>query len=305
MRTLLCLALLAAACDPARRPDESVRAQPLPPAEGYRPLVGTVDAFRARCTADRDAGMAKITELKAKKRGAVETLQLLDEATTLLNDAGGRVVVADNSHPEEAMRKAGQECQQVIDKAGDGDLARPPGVRRDRGDRPLRARRGDATLRPQHAARFPPRGCRQGRGDADEDQGAQRRADQDQHRVRPEHPRRRALDPGDAGAAGGLAGRLREGPRRREDHHQLSRLRALHDLREGQRGAREVFGASIGSGRIRRTWRCSSAWSKGATSGEAAGLSDVRGLRDGDADDRPAPRQRSSSPGLPRRASRG
>src|ERR1044072_9034212 len=100
MRTFFLIALCAAACTQNRRPDAQMHAAELPPADGWKPLSGTVAEFNARCIADRDAARAKIAELKARQPDPIDTLTLYDDANILLDDAGGRAAIADNSHPD-------------------------------------------------------------------------------------------------------------------------------------------------------------------------------------------------------------
>src|SRR3954470_1201759 len=118
MRTFFLIALCAAACTQNRRPDAQMHAAEVPSADGWKPLVGSVEEFKTRCIADRDAAKAKIAELKARQHDPIATLTLYDDANVLLDDAGGRAAIADNSHPDPEMRKAGQDCEQLIDKAG-------------------------------------------------------------------------------------------------------------------------------------------------------------------------------------------
>jgi thimet oligopeptidase len=119
----LCATALLAGCAStplATAPTAAVdRATPLPPPDGEKPLLGTPAELRATCTQAVADANALIQRLKAMPapRGTLAALSLYDDANERLDDTGGMAAIAENSHPEAAMREAAQACEQQLDQA--------------------------------------------------------------------------------------------------------------------------------------------------------------------------------------------
>jgi thimet oligopeptidase len=118
---LLTTALLLLGCASTTPPPgvTSPTARPLPPPDGAQPLLGTPAELTATCERAVTDANALITRLKALT-APVDTrtaLTLYDDANQRLDDTSGMANIADNSHPEAAMRTVAQGCQQKLDQA--------------------------------------------------------------------------------------------------------------------------------------------------------------------------------------------
>jgi thimet oligopeptidase len=118
---LLCAVALVAGCasTPTAPVASEVRAQPMPPPDGAKPLLGTAAELTSTCEKAMADASALITRLKAMPapRDTVAALTLYDDANQRLDDTSGMAAIADNSHPDEAMRTAAQECEKKLDQA--------------------------------------------------------------------------------------------------------------------------------------------------------------------------------------------
>jgi thimet oligopeptidase len=94
-------------------------ARPLPPPEGATPLLGTPAELTAICekaVADANTLIARLKAMPAPLETRT-ALTLYDDANQRLDDTAGMANIADNSHPEAAMRAAAQACEQKLDQA--------------------------------------------------------------------------------------------------------------------------------------------------------------------------------------------
>ncbi len=85
---------------------------------GGRALTVTAAQFRDSCLQDIQKAREAIARFKAlpAPRDTVAALEVYDEAIALLNDASGRSAIATNSHPDEAVRNASQDCDTEVQK---------------------------------------------------------------------------------------------------------------------------------------------------------------------------------------------
>jgi thimet oligopeptidase len=94
---------------------------PRPTAElelsGAQAITGSLDAFVARSRADLERARDAVARLKSAPAAApvLQRLADYDDAMAALSDASARASVARNAHPDEAMRKAAETCEQEID----------------------------------------------------------------------------------------------------------------------------------------------------------------------------------------------
>jgi thimet oligopeptidase len=88
-------------------------------ADASRHLTGTVAQFQESCRQDIQKGRELFSRFKAlpAPRDTGTALALYDDALALLADTAGRSSVATNSHPDEALRNAAQDCEQQVAKA--------------------------------------------------------------------------------------------------------------------------------------------------------------------------------------------
>ncbi|HYH98025.1 M3 family metallopeptidase [Hyalangium sp.] len=114
----------------ANAPDSQATSQAAPaPAAPHRPaplspdaarhLTGSVAGFRDSCRQDiqkAQEGIARFKALPAPRETAA-ALEVFDDAVVLLANTAGRSSIATNSHPDEAMRTASQECESQAEKA--------------------------------------------------------------------------------------------------------------------------------------------------------------------------------------------
>ncbi len=171
-------ALAGCASSTANTPAPSATAQATPApvaapapaplvADAARHLTGTIAQYQESCQQDIQQGRELLARFKAlpAPRDTVAALTLYDDGLALLADTGGRAAVATNSHPDEAMRAAAQDCEQ---RGGQGDHRADPGPRHlRRALASLDVSQQDAATRhyvSQDAARLPPRRRGQGRG---------------------------------------------------------------------------------------------------------------------------------------------
>jgi thimet oligopeptidase len=89
-------------------------------ADAARHLTGTVAQLQESCRQDLQQARELIARFKAlpAPRDTRSALELYDDALALLADTAGRAAIATNSHPDEAMRTAAQDCEQEVDKTG-------------------------------------------------------------------------------------------------------------------------------------------------------------------------------------------
>ncbi|HXN80885.1 MAG TPA: M3 family metallopeptidase [Myxococcales bacterium] len=86
-------------------------------ASGARAITGSLDAFVARSRADLARARDAVARLKSAPAAApaLQRLADYDDAMAALSDASARASVARNAHPDEAMRKAAETCEQEVD----------------------------------------------------------------------------------------------------------------------------------------------------------------------------------------------
>ncbi|MDY7231801.1 M3 family metallopeptidase [Hyalangium rubrum] len=108
----------------APAPQAAAQASPSPAApaplgvDAARHLTGTVAQFQESCRQDiqkAQEGFARFKALPAPRDTAV-ALGLYDDASALLADTAGRSAIATNSHPDEALRRAAEDCEQQVAK---------------------------------------------------------------------------------------------------------------------------------------------------------------------------------------------
>ena len=77
-------------------------------------LAGAADAFLASCRADLEETKKRIAAIKASPspRDAMATLQAFDTALLVGGDTEARAGLAEQTHPDKAMRDAAQVCEQ-------------------------------------------------------------------------------------------------------------------------------------------------------------------------------------------------
>ncbi len=77
-------------------------------------LAGTPEAFLTSCRADLDSTRSQLAEWKAVKgpRDPYATLQAFDTAVLTVSDAQARAGLAEQVHPDKALRDAAQTCEQ-------------------------------------------------------------------------------------------------------------------------------------------------------------------------------------------------
>ncbi|HLL81483.1 MAG TPA: M3 family metallopeptidase, partial [Longimicrobium sp.] len=105
-----------AAAQPAPAPAPAAAAIPEP--EGSRAITGTVEEFTEACRANLAQARDSATRMRALPKGTppADVLALYDEVQSGLVRADGRAGVARNAHPDAAMRKAAEACEQDVDK---------------------------------------------------------------------------------------------------------------------------------------------------------------------------------------------
>ena len=121
----LAAALLIAGCASTTPPPATpAAAKPMPPPDGEKPLLGTAAELSATCDQAISDSAGLIARLKAMPtpRNSRDALTLYDDANQRVDDSGGMASIADNSHPDAAMRAAAQTCEQKIDQASKGIL---------------------------------------------------------------------------------------------------------------------------------------------------------------------------------------
>lgn len=118
---LLCVVSLVAGCAsaPVVPVASETKAKPMAALNGAKALLGAATELTSSCEQAMADASALISRLKAMPapRDTVAALSLYDDANERLDDTGGMAAIADNSHPEEAMRKAAQACEQKLDQA--------------------------------------------------------------------------------------------------------------------------------------------------------------------------------------------
>ena len=127
LRLLTAALLLCGCASTTPSPGAASADRPLPPPDGARPLLGTAPELTATCDkaiADSGTLIAKLKAMPAP-RDTRAALTLYDDANQLIDDAAGMANIADNSEPEEAMRKAAQGCEQKLDAASKAILLDP------------------------------------------------------------------------------------------------------------------------------------------------------------------------------------
>ncbi len=123
-------ALAGCASSTANTPEAHPIAQATPaPAAPSRPaplvpdaahyLTGTAAEFRDSCRQDIQKAREGIARFKAlpAPRDTLSALEIYDDASALLANAAGRSAIATNSHPDEAVRTASQDCESEVQKA--------------------------------------------------------------------------------------------------------------------------------------------------------------------------------------------
>jgi thimet oligopeptidase len=91
----------------------TVQAQTLTPgASSY--LAGTAESFLASCRSDLEDTKKRIAAIKASPspRDAMATLQAFDTAVLVAGDTEARAGLAEQTHPDKAMRDTAQVCEQ-------------------------------------------------------------------------------------------------------------------------------------------------------------------------------------------------
>jgi thimet oligopeptidase len=88
-------------------------------ADASRHLTSTVAQFQESCRQDIQKGREQFSRFKALPvpRDTMAALTVYDDALALLADTSGRAAIASNSHPDEAMRTAAQDCEQEVARA--------------------------------------------------------------------------------------------------------------------------------------------------------------------------------------------
>jgi thimet oligopeptidase len=88
-------------------------------ADASRHLTGTVAQLQQSCREDIQKGRELFSRFKAlpTPRDTLAALTVYDDALALLADTSGRAAIASNSHPDEAMRTAAQDCEQEVARA--------------------------------------------------------------------------------------------------------------------------------------------------------------------------------------------
>jgi len=119
LRLFVAALLLCGCASTTHSPGSATADRPLPPPDGARPLLGTAPELTATCDQAISDSSALIAKLKAMPapRDPRAALTLYDDANQLIDDTAGMANIADNSEPEEAMRKAAQGCEQKLDAA--------------------------------------------------------------------------------------------------------------------------------------------------------------------------------------------
>jgi thimet oligopeptidase len=109
--------LAQAAAAPAAPPAPMGPTTLVPNAAHY--LLGSATDFRASCLQDIHKALEGIARFKAlpAPRDTQAALEIYDDASALLADAAGRSAIATNSHPDNDMRTASQDCESEVDKA--------------------------------------------------------------------------------------------------------------------------------------------------------------------------------------------
>jgi thimet oligopeptidase len=81
-----------------------------------------VAQFQESCRQDIQKALEAIARFKALPApwDTPAALEIFDDAAALLANAAGRSAIATNSHPDEAMRTASQECETEVEKANTG-----------------------------------------------------------------------------------------------------------------------------------------------------------------------------------------
>ncbi len=90
----------------------------LPPPEGEKPLLGTPAELTATCAqavTDASTLMERLKVMPAPRQTRA-ALTLYDDANQRLDDTSGMAAIAENSHPDAAMREAAQGCEQKLDQ---------------------------------------------------------------------------------------------------------------------------------------------------------------------------------------------
>jgi thimet oligopeptidase len=118
---LLCAASLVAGCAsaPVTPVTSMPEGKPMAPLNGAKALLGTAAELTSTCEQAMADASALIGRLKAlpAPRDTHAALSLYDDANQRLDDTSGMAAIADNSHPEAAMRAAAQACEQKLDQA--------------------------------------------------------------------------------------------------------------------------------------------------------------------------------------------
>ncbi len=125
---LLALAMTAACATSKPVPEASVPAAPSAPTaaaaaparpapDASRLLVAPVQEQTAACEQSLVQAREAIVRLKGlPKAKTVEILDAYDDAQAALADAGGTAAIAENSHPDRAVREAAQACGQKVER---------------------------------------------------------------------------------------------------------------------------------------------------------------------------------------------
>ncbi len=122
-----CLVLAMTACATSPKPATEATSTPAtaqaapaparPPPEGAKLLVAPVAEQAKACEQALEAARAAIARLKGLQRTDTEgVLGAYDDAQAALADAGGRASIAENSHPDRAVREAAQTCGQKVEQ---------------------------------------------------------------------------------------------------------------------------------------------------------------------------------------------